>query len=583
MDWPMPHASAPKRGRSGKGFRVWGPGEGNWFWEGVSGVALDMARSRNCMGNVGLKGLVFVLGTVWGAVSQAQVVDPFTAGTRWSHDAGAGTHWMGEEVHFAGRDQFVWGQAGGNAPHSALMRTDSDGTLVDRGESLLAGASVLRRSAAGARADRVFTLLQIDSATPGQRNTEVHGHAPFSSARGTSMAAQWSHSMGALSTGEPLLVTDDAGTIVVAALFLPWQNAVQVDVLDGTHGSLLSSTTRFGQALNALEISADGTRIAIGAGLDLYILDAQGQELHHESLYSTISDLALSTDGSLVAASGMAGTRLLEPDSGGYVHAGWIPAHDQNSTAQTSVSARVDLCADGQTMAVAHWSFLGSQEIAFELWNTETMTRLYRSAQAGGPSGLQNLPTGAHITPDGKRAAFASWGNGVDPEVLLVDRDSASVVQAFDLAGSVFHIDLDLTGTRVAVAHKMVHAQTFHTQGAFALLDTGERELQILTPARPGHDLTVAARHEGAGIVLFLVGMPGPETHVGGVSGSLLLDRSRVAVRAALADPTGAAQLPIHIPASWTAPELPFVVQAAFRLPTGTALTGGILEPINLN
>ena len=513
---------------------------------------MNMVKLRTGMGNVGLRGFVFVLGGFCGAISQAQVADPFAAGSRWTHDAGAGTNWMGEEVHFAGRDQFVWGQAGGNAAHVALLRTDSNLALVDREESLLTGTSQVRRSAAGSRADRVFSLLQTDSATPGQRITEIHGFAPFASARGTNMAPMWSHSMGILSSGEPHLITDDTGSTVVAALFLPWQNAVQVDVLDGTNGSLLSRTTRYGQALNTVQISGDGTRIAVGAGLDLYIIDAQGQELHHESLYSTLSGLALSADGSIVAASGMGGTRLLEAHAAGYSHADWIPAHDQNATAQQSISVEVDLSADGATMAVAHWSFMGAQETSFELWNTETGTRLFRNAQPGGPNGLQNLPTGAHITADGKRAAFSAWGNGVDPEVLLV-------------------------------AHKLSHAQIFHAQGAFALLDTGERSLQALTAARPGHDLTIAARHEGAGIVLFLVGMPGPETHVGGVSGSLLLDRSRVAVRAALADPNGAAQLPIHIPVSWTAAELPFAIQAAFRLPTGTALTDGILEPINLN
>ncbi|MDF1838077.1 MAG: hypothetical protein P1V35_09430 [Planctomycetota bacterium] len=463
------------------------------------------------------------------------------------------------------------------------MRSDSGLALVDREESLLSGTSQVRRSASGSRADRVFSLLQVDSATPGVRQTEVHGFAPFAGSRGSSMTPIWSHSMGVLSTGEPLMVTDAAGSVVVAALFLPWQNAVQVDVLDGTDGSLISSSTRFGQALNTVQISDDGTRIALGAGLDLYILNAQGQELHRESLYSTLSSVALSADGSKVAASGMGGIRLLEADPTGYAHSDWIAAHDQNATAQTSISVKVDLSHDGETLAVAQWSFMGNQETAFELWNTETVTRLYRSVQPAGAGGLQNLPTDVSITPDGKRAAFAVWGNGVDPEVLLVDRDSASLVHSFDLPGSAFDLDLDSTGTRMAVAHKLTHAQVFHAQGAFALLDTGERELQALTPARPGHDLTIAARHEGAGIVLFLVGMPGPETHVGGVSGSLLLDRSRVAVRAALADPSGAAQMPIHIPASWTASELPFAVQAAFRLPTGTVLTDGILEPINLN
>ncbi|MFT4646927.1 MAG: hypothetical protein ACI9X4_000131 [Glaciecola sp.] len=535
------------------------------------------------MGNVGRLGLVYVLGALCGASTLAQAVDPFAAGTRWTRDASAGSPWMGEEVHFAGRDQFVWGQAGGGAAHQALMRSDSALALVDREASLLSGSALVRRSAAGHRADRVFSLLQTDASNAGQRSTEVHGYAPFNSTRGTDMPPIWSHSMGALSLGEPYLMSDREGSTVVAALWLSGQDAVQVDVLDGTHGSLLSSTTWYGLALNGLQVSADGTRIAIAAGLDLYILNAQGEALYHEAMPSTLSDLALSADGSLVAVAGRAGTRLFEAGSTGYSQVRSIPSHAQSAVAQQTISVEIDLSADGETLAVAQWSFMGGQETAFELWNTETGTRLFRNVQPGGPNGLQNLPTDACITQDGKRAAFAAWGNGSDPEVLLVDRDSASIVNSFDLPGSAYSIDLDETGTRIAVAHKHVHAQSFHSQGAFRLLDSGERGLQALSAARPGHELRIAARHPGAGIVLMLVGQPSQAVQVAGVSGMLLLGRSRIAVRAALADPDGSAQFSIDVPDWWSAPDLPFAVQAAFRLPTGTALTDGILEPINLD
>jgi hypothetical protein len=244
---------------------------------------------------------------------------------------------------------------------------------------------------------------------------------------------------------------------------------------------------------------------------------------------------------------------------------------------------KVDLSDDGETLAVAQWGFTGAQQTAFEIWDLETGTRAFRSVQYGAGGGLQNLPTAVCLTPEGQRAAFGTWGNGVDPEILLVDRDSASVVQAFDLPGSVFSIDMDSTGTRVAAAYKQTHAQVFHGQGAFALLDTGERELQAVSAARPGHTLHIAASHPGASIVILLLGQPGPEVQVAGVSGRLLLDRSRVAVRAALADPAGAALFSVDVSAGWTASELPFAIQAAFRLPGGTALTEGILEPICLD
>ncbi|MCA9000775.1 MAG: hypothetical protein KDB61_02545 [Planctomycetes bacterium] len=519
---------------------------------------------------------------VLGASAQAQTIDPFAAGARWTRGAGGPAAWMAEEVHFAGRDQFLWGQAGGVAPHMALMRSDSAGPLVDRREGPLTGAALVRRSAAGNRPDRVYSLLQTDPTASGLRDTDVYGFAPFDSSRNQDMAPVWSHPMGTAFSGEPFPKCNASGDRVVAAVWLSGQNAVQVDVLDGTSGALLSRGVWPGLALNALEVSKDGERIAIAAGLDLYVLDGQNQLLHHSMQMTTIPDLALSANGDRLVAGGMGGARLFEADASGYMEIDWIPAHVLGSRAQQSVSSRVDLSDDGGTLAVAQWSYTGGQETAFELWNLNTGVRTFRQVQAAGAGGLQNLPTGAHITADGRRAAFASWGNGVDPEVQLVDRDSAAVVAEFDLVGSAFDIDLDESGTRIAVAHKMTHAQMFHAQGAFALLDSGERELQALSAARPGHALHMAAGRSDAGIVLWLVGTPGPEVLVAGVSGTLLLDRSRVAVRASLADPNGAAQMTLNVPSNWSAHELPFAVQAAFRTQTGTVLTAELLEPISL-
>ncbi len=557
---------------------------GGVIWSGGlgSGVPFYMARSDNLINGVGVKGLVLVLGALAGSAAQAQVTDPFSAGTRWSRDAVSGTDWMAEQVSFAGRDQFVWSQAGGAGAHSSLLRTAGGVAIVDREETLLTGASTVRRSASGERVDRVFSLLQVDTGSGALRSTEVHAYAPFDTTRDVDMPPIWSHDMGALTLGEPYLETDRAGSIAVAAIWLSGQDAVQVDVLDGTAGSLLASGVLPGLALNSVCVSADGSRIAIAAGLDLYVLNAQAQVLHHEVLTATYSDLALSADGAVLATAGMAGTRMLDGDSQGYTQHQWIPAHPQNSTAQQTISVEVDLSDDGATLAVAQWSFVGMKETAFELWDTVSGVRSFRSVQASGPGSLQNLPTEARVTPDGKRAAFAAWGNGIDPEVLLVDRDTATLVQGFDTPGSVFCLDLDSTGTRLAVGHKLSHAQTFHSQGAFALLDSGERNLQAVSATRPGHELRIAAGHPGASVVLLLLGQPTQGVQVAGVSGMLLFDRSRVVVTAALADANGAAQFPLQVPAGWTSSELPFAIQAAFRLPTGTALTDGIIEPISL-
>ena len=109
---------------------------------------------------------------------------------------------------------------------------------------------------------------------------------------------------------------------------------------------------------------------------------------------------------------------------------------------------------------------------------------------------MQGYPEVVLITPDGRRAAFGTWGTGdPQPEVLLVDALTGAVVLERDLPGSVRALALDETGTRVAVGMKHTHANQFSATGEVRLYDTGERDLQVVGhPAAGGALLALLHR-----------------------------------------------------------------------------------------
>ena len=138
---------------------------------------------------------------------------------------------------------------------------------------------------------------------------------------------------------------------------------------------------------------------------------------------------------------------------------------------------------------------------------------------------------------------------------------------------------MDATGTRFAVAHKDVHAQSFGASGAVRFVDSGF-SLQTTSTPRIGGELAMAARLPGATGGFFLMGAPGRRVlSFPGVAGELLLDRRSLRVIAAPVDATGRMDLGLPIGADASLLGVRMNVQGAFRTPQGLARSERLERP----
>ncbi|MEZ5973362.1 MAG: hypothetical protein R3E96_00570 [Planctomycetota bacterium] len=494
---------------------------------------------------------------------------------RWQHAAEAAAPWVPQEVHWVGRDQFVWSQVGGANPARELLAVDG---AVARFEVDISGAAALSRSAAGARPDRLYAL---DAGAPGGGSTlngAVRAYDPWSANGAQSMPAVWVHSLGTAFAGGAQLVCDPAGERVVVAIGTA--TGVQVDQLAGQDGLLLSRCFLPGTSVQSLAVSADGSTVAVGAGAHVWVLDDQGVLRFGQALAASAAELSLSADGGRLALATLGGTQVLERVGTGYQLLQQIAS--QGVWPGASLSARLQLSADGARLAVAHWYYTSNNVASFEVWQLDGLQRLWHEEQWAPAGSLQNLPVAARITGDGQRAAFASWGNGVHDEVVWVDLGDNNRERRVNIAGSAMGLDLSDDGGQLAIASKAVHAQVASALGSVQVLQMADWNLRQQSAARPGQALSVRAHNPGGYFALFLVGPEAPAVTVGGVAGLLQVNRAQLSVSAAALNAAGEADWSVVLPAGTMGPELPFALQVAFRDGSGTWIAPELLRPLVL-
>jgi len=499
-----------------------------------------------------------------------QGAGPFTLGERWSSAASPSLTWLPDSVVFAGGDELVVsasrGMAGGLAVKSAHAAQGAPDLAFDGRFQFAYGAPEV---VAGERADAVYSLAQYPAPDLFSRRVEVTRHNPVQAARGAAFVPVWTHELDVRINAPARIVCDAAGEIVVAAAFDDQSGNVRIDRLVGATGALVARRDLPASGLTRLALSADGRRVAIAAGLALWILDEQGQILTQRSLASATHVLAFSADGRALAIGGTGRVDLLREISPSV----WSVAKSFLGAAQ-ELAAVGALGSDAGALAIGWWDFTTGTSARLELWDVAAEVRTASYTLAGTPISTQNLPSACVLSSDGQRAAFGLWGDGANAEVLLLEAGRPLPVVAFDLPGSVRALDLDESGTRIAVAHKSVHNSQWGATGAVRLLDTGERALELLTTPTFGGTLAVATRRPGASLALILLGRPAhPGYELPGVEGRLLLDRASLRVMPVITDASGRADLNLPLPATPALLGVKISVQAAYRVTGGVAFS----------
>jgi hypothetical protein len=523
-----------------------------------------------------LLGLAALSTTALAGLASAQGGDPFSPGQRWTCAPAAGEAWIPSRAAFAASGNLAWAAAPGGQGRLMVLDISQEGDVTPHFlDTSVALSSGTVEAVAGNGAHALYALAQYPSPTVYLRRTEVTAYSVVTAAAGAPFGPRWTHDMGLAANGPARLACDRAGDTVVAAA---WNNAtgqVRLDWLNGSTGALVARVDVPGAGLDGLRISADGERLALTAGLALYLFDGAGNLLHHEALSAATLSMSLSGDGHTVLVGGFGQLSILREENASWQFVQHLFAPP------TEIATRADLSDDAGTIAVGWWDYTTGTDLRFEVWDGHTFQRLHEITQIGTPGGLQNLPESVIVSPDGQRIALGAWGNGsADPEVILLDRDQPLPVMEIDLPGSLRSLDMDPTGTRLLVTAKDSHANIFSTTGSLRLYDTGERSLQVIEPVQIGGSLHLAAREPSALFAFFILGdRADTPAQIAGVGGSLLLDRTSlflIAPRAA--DTTGRADLVWPLATDPAQVGTQFAAQAAFRLPGALNLSAEAVD-----
>lgn len=512
------------------------------------------------------------------ALAGAQgIVQPFESGLRWIHPASLAETWIPTRVSFAGNGELVW--VGTEGAHRRLLALDSSQVGVVQPAVTEDGASeavYLLAVAAAERSDRLFSVAQYLEPDYQHRRTTLARHDLLAESAGQPFEA-WSFSAEFTANGPARLAVDDHADVVALGVVFDGLSTVRIHHIDGDTGQATTLDDLAGDSLEALALSGNGRITAVSLGRRLVVLDEFGQHLHSEQLLGQAFDLALDEDGSRLIVGSPRRLRVYDFDGVSYQLA------HEHVGAVNEVPTKVAVSSNGDTYAASWYLPLAVDHLRCEVFDGAAHTLLNQFQQAGVVGAPQNAPVDLRMTANGSRIAFASWGQGnTSPDVVLLERGVAQPLMELDLPGSPMGIDLDPAGRRIALVTKNLHANQVGTTGEVRLYDTGERDLELLQPARLGGTLSVDSVHSGAALALFLIGArSATPTDMPGMVGQLHLARTnRLRVYGRVADAEGRANLSLAIPAHPSMIGLAQSVQVANRVSGQIVFSETVLDPL---
>jgi len=486
--------------------------------------------------------------------------DSFTPGLRWSRLSEGASPWIPSRVLFADADQLVWASSG---PLGACVETYSTWgsgfqTPLSRSEETAAGARVWDLASSGQDA-ALFAVIYEPSGSGSPDNVHLARYpAPNPSTDG-SEGPLWSVPSPAVQTGAARVACDAQGERVCFATWDPDLKRTYVRWHLAQDGSIVATAEVIAGDLDHLVMSADGA-LTLAADADrVWVWDSTGALIHYEVVDSVVRIADLDATGEHLLLGHGSRARLLARVAGGFLEV------ERVDGSASELAACGDLGDSGAGWAIA-WCDPAANRVRYSLYAGLSDVLVAEHSQIGSPRGLQNIPQAASITPDGERVAFATWGDAVHKELLLLGAAAGGLLWGTDLPGSATDVALDRTGTRIVVAHKGAHANEFASGGEVRLYDMAEADLTLTEAPRPGGVLAAECKAAGASVVFFLFGAASQApVQLPFVDGELWVSlRSRLVVRARRPDKSGRARCELGLPSSVEGVEV--AVQAVSRI-----------------
>lgn len=353
-------------------------------------------------------------------------------------------------------------------------------------------APTMRQKVASASgSDLHVETFDVDGGQPGMRRVVFKA---FSS---TTAASNWTYLWPTLTNGHDKFTvrTSRDGSRIVAMVYNVNTGKLDVAVFGPTSATPQATfTVDQGASYTALDLSADGRRLALIGNLRAQIIDVpSGQVLYSTLLFvSTYSSLGLSGDGNTMAYGIDGGVRIVKrnPTTGVYALAYTY------TLAGPNYCAALDVSDDGSTLAAA-FNFTDAYRRVDVVALDVASYAVTMTDSVVGQGAWQNSVADVSLSADGKRFALGLWGDelGYAPELRVYRRDQAAPLRSVDLPGSIVDLDMSADGRRVAVAAKAVHANVVGSGGSLQLFEASSLDVTVQGVPHPGG--TVTARLSG--------------------------------------------------------------------------------------
>ena len=286
--------------------------------------------------------LLIVAATAFAPPSAAQG-DPFAPAIRWEHGSAPQAPALPRAVAFAGLENAAVGAWSGGNPGFSAAPAHAVGIADPLAREPASPGSTGSIGIAAGESPWIFALEQVPAPDAWHRRTRVLGSHLDDAAATGGMPPRWTREFPFTANGAARVATDVSGTSAWVAAFDDAAQRVRLERLDATSGAVLFARDLTGLGLQEIAVAADGSRIAIAAGLEIHVLDDVGATVHHATLAATTTALALSGDGRTLVH-GASGILAVRVDLGlGFVPSVSIPANAN----ELAVCAALD--ADGST------------------------------------------------------------------------------------------------------------------------------------------------------------------------------------------------------------------------------------------
>ncbi|MCK4413594.1 MAG: T9SS type A sorting domain-containing protein [Candidatus Eisenbacteria sp.] len=279
----------------------------------------------------------------------------------------------------------------------------------------------------------------------------------------------WSEDIADCLVAGRCIKVSDHGEVVAVALNMQ-AGFARIHCYDVTTGTLLSSfDCDSGDYGRSLEISSDGSVVALRAGRPIYVIESATSDLRWRGGGGANADpLGLSGDGSLVAA-GFSWLRVWEWNGSTY-DTKWTTICGSNILRQCIFS-------DAGNLLVAAWYPTSYDQNVVQCFDPASSTPLwtYDYTQSGGS--YQDIPVAIATTNHGDYFVVGSWGSqfNTNDEIHVFSRESSTPEFTVDAPGSIYDVDIchRANGTILVTAcGKHVHANEMGNGGdLFSICD----------------------------------------------------------------------------------------------------------------